>query len=65
MISKTTKPNEHGWYYTFRKRKDNTIIIEKKNKKHKFNDSIVYVYDENYENHVIKAFLKVVNHKFS
>ena len=30
MGSVTTKPDKHGWYYTFKKRKDNTIIIELK-----------------------------------
>ena len=31
MISKTTEKDEYGWYYTFRKRNDGTIIIQQKN----------------------------------
>ena len=32
MISKTTKPDEYGWYYTFIKRNDGTLRIQQKNK---------------------------------
>ena len=34
MISKTTKPDEYGWYYTFIKRNDGTLRIQQKNKIH-------------------------------
>lgn len=33
MKSRTTKESRLGWYYTFRLRKDGTLIIQQKNKR--------------------------------
>ena len=56
MKSITTKSCKYGWYYTFRKRKDKTIIIERKNKKHNNYECQIHIFGE--EN--LKAFMKVI-----
>ena len=48
MISKTTAKDQDGWYYSFRKRNDDTLIIQQKKKiktkTHIYNE--VYIYGD-------------------
>ena len=60
MISKTTKKDKYGWYYTFRLRNDGTIIIQQKN-----NDNVEEKHNEIhiYGDGVLELFKKVINSK--
>ena len=61
MISKTTEKDEHGWYYTFRMRKDGTVIIQQKNN----SDNVQEKHNEIhiYGNGVLGILNEVINSK--
>lgn len=59
MKSITTKPNIAGWYYTFQKRKDGSIILVNKNK----NKDRIWRHISIHDQEILKAFYEVVNSK--
>lgn len=56
MKSITTTPNKYGWYYTFRKLNDGTIIIQQKIKDERRSINEIQVWGEE----ELKAFYEVL-----